>query len=142
MSSSELARQRAEAVLRDRLTPAQNADVDATDWFNVRDALGKLWRVRAATQFQNFAGCNLIDRGGVERTMYAVDELGCYLPPCDIALGLLLYFGDPELSAFVHQDACKWNTVDKPDRRELKAHYRSFGERIGGGKIRHRRTRR
>lgn len=127
--------ERAEAVLRDRLTPAQNADVDKTGWFNVRDATGRLWRVWAGIIQAGEPPVapywpNLVDNGAKGRTM--LDRDPCLAP--DLALALLLWFSDKELARRVAREACHAGAHTVPPwNPRLQEFYASFNEDVGGG---------
>lgn len=134
------AQARAEAILRDRLTPGQRADADANGWFNVRDARGSLWRVHAGLGLgppKDGCGCescyrgsfadfypNLTDEGGAGRTM-----LHPVLPPPDQALALLLQLGDHRGAVAVQYEACRSPRRSLlPHHPLLRAHYQLHDE--------------
>lgn len=134
---------RAEAILRDRLTPAQLADFNITGWFNTRDAHGYAWRVRGQvstnTRDDTIPGCtcaicanrypNLIDFAHEGRTMYAYGPHR--IPIADEALALLLHLADPALAALVHLRACATEIPRAalgPHSRAVRRAYVALGE--------------
>lgn len=126
-----VAHARAEAVLRDRLTPAQRADVDKTGWFNVRDASGALWRVCAGIDEGARLFPNLVDGLGNGRTM---QEAVGSMPDPDLALALLLWLNNKELARDVHRMACRDPArTAAPFDPGLVHFYAGFGEDVGGG---------